>query len=252
MTNDITNKLVWVRDSRALPQQVSGDGEYGPARGSRFGDLMSVPVLGSKMHALADEGGYFTAKNPTQGTGIAGIAAATTIADTAALMFLRNGASNDKRIYLDYILLAVTAAGTNGTNWSFAMRGDKGNTRYTSGGSVITPKNPNMGSARTPGIDTLVFGAIVAAAATSEMRDLHGLPVRSVIKVVGDKYLFKFGDSSPGQMSGIPLEGTLQANINIPCPPIVLDPGDSFLLHEAAASQSVGASYEFTMGFWVR
>lgn len=251
MTNDITNKLTWGVANRSLPTP-SGENVYGPMRTSRYGDLDAQSVLGSKLHALADEGSYFTAKNATPGTGIAGIAAATTIADTAALIFLRNGAAAGQRIYLDYILLSVTAAGTNGTNWSFGMKGDKGNSRYTSGGTVITPKNVNMGSTRTPGLDTLVFGAIVAAAATSELRDLHGLPVRSVIKVVGDKYLFKFGDSSPGGLSGIPLEGSLQANINIPCPPIVLDPGDSFLFHEAAASQSVGAAYEFSIGFWVR
>ncbi len=252
MTTDITNKLIWTRDSRALPQQVSGDGEYGPVRGSRYGEVMTQPTTGSKMSSLADEGSYFVATNPTPGTAIGGIAAADGLDDLEALVFLRNGASNDKRIYLDYIWLQVAAAGTNGTNFAFAMKGDKGNSRFASGGSSIVPVNPNMGSSRTSGIDRLQFGAVVPIAATSEARLLHHGLLRTVIKVIGDKYLFKFGDSSPGVMSGIAMEGTTQANICVPCPPVVLDPGDTFLLHEFAASQTVAATYQFAMGFWVR
>ncbi len=252
MTNDISNKLIYVRDSRALPQQVSGDGENGVARGSRYGDVSVQSIHGSKLDALADEGSYFVATNPTPGTGIAGIAAADGLDDLEALIFLRNGASNDKRIHLDYIWLTVTAAGTNGTNFAFAMKGDKGNSRYSSGGSAITPVNPNMVEARTSGIDTLRFGAVVPTAATSEARLIHHGSLRTLIKVIGDKYLFKFGDSSPGVISGIPLDGTLQASINIPCPPVILGAGDSFLFHEFSASQTVAASYQFTMGFWVR
>lgn len=250
-TNDITNKLVWGLANRALPAPIL-DTQYGPARVSRYGELIHQSLGGSKLYALADEGSYFVALNTTPGTGIAGIAAASAFADTAALLFLRNGASSDKRVYLDKLILMPTAAGTNGTNFNFVMRADKGNSRYTSGGSAITPANVNMGSNRTSGIDRLQFGAIVAAAATSEARTIHQGPLRTVIKVIGDKYVFDFGGSTPGPVSGIPLEGTTQASINIPCPPVVLDPGDTFLFHEWAASQTVGASYEFMLGFWVR
>jgi len=252
MTNDITNKLIWGLGSRGLPSPISGDTVYNPVHTSRYGEVVTQGLMGSKLHALADEGSYFVATNATPGTAIAGIAAADGLDDLEALIFLRNGASNDKRIYLDYILLQVAAAGTNGTNFAFAMKGDKGNSRFASGGTAITPVNPNMASSRTSGIDRLQFGAVVPTAATSEARLLHHGLVRTVIKVIGDKYLFKFGDASPGVLSGIPLEGTTQANVNIPCPPVVLDPGDTFLLHEFAASQTVAAQYQFAMGFWVR
>lgn len=249
---DISNKLIWTRDSRALPQPVSGDGEYGAVRGTRYGEVYTQGIVGSKLTALADEGSYFVATNATPGTALAGIAAADGLDDLEALIFLRHGTSSNKRVYLDYILLQVAAAGTNGTNFAFAMKGDKGNSRFASGGTAITPVNTNMGQTDASGIDLLRVGAVVATAATSEARLLnHGL-LRTVIKVVGDKYLFKFGDSSPGVVSGIALEGTTQANINVPCPPVVLSPGDTFLFHEFAASQSVAAQYQFSMGFWVR
>lgn len=249
---DLAQKTIWALGSRDLPAPFSGDNVYGPVHASRYGELITSPLSGSKQHALADEGSYFTATNPTPGTAIAGIAAADGLDDLEALVFLRNSSAGTTRIYLDYILLQVAAAGTNGTNFAFAMKGDKGNSRFASGGSSITPVNTNMGSSRTSGIDRLQFGAVVPTAATSEARLLaHGL-LRTVIKVIGDKYLFKFGDSSPGVVSGIPLEGTTQANICVPCPPVVLSPGDTFLLHEFAASQSVAAQYQFQIGFWVR
>lgn len=240
--------------SRGLPTPATGDGLRIGARSDRFGDLITSGIYGSKLYTVSKEGSYFVATNPTLGTAIAGKAAPTSLSDTAALMFLRNDAANNKQITLDFILLMVAAAGTNGTDWQFSMQGDKGNSRYTSGGTNITPVNSSMASASTPGLDGgfVRFGDLTLAAATSQARILnHGI-ARTVIKVVGDKYLFKFGDSSPGLMSGIPLEGTTQANINIPCPPVVLDPGDSFVLREVASSQSVAATYQLVMGFIAR
>lgn len=252
MSNDLTNKLIWGLANRALPAPVSGDNTYGPVRTSRYGDLVTQGLAGSKMHALCGEGSYFIATNPTPGTAIAGIVAADGLDDLEALLYLRNGAANDKQIHLDFLSLQVAVAGTTGSNWAFAMKGDKGNARFASGGSSITPVNTNMGSSRTSGIDRLQFGAVVPTAATSEARLLHHGLVRTVIKVVGDKYLFTFGNSSPPAHAGMPLEGTLQASVSIPCPPIVLDPGDTFLFHEFAASQNGAAQYQFALGFWVR
>ncbi len=240
--------------STGLPAPTVGDNVRTPIRSTRYGELVTYPLFGSKLYEAAQEGSYFVATNATLGTAIAGKAAPTTLADTAALMFLRNDSANNRQLMLDYILLMVAAAGTNGTDWQFSMQGDTGASRYTSGGTNITPVNPNMASANTPGLDggLIRFGDLTIAAATSAARILHHGLVRTVIKVVGDKYLFKFGDSSPGVISGIPLEGTTQASINIPCPPVVLGPGQSFLFREVATAQSVAASYQLTMGFVVR
>jgi hypothetical protein len=241
---------IWALGTRTKPAPVPGDNVSLPVHASRWGELVVQNQLGNTLYPLADEGSYYVVTNTTPGTGIAGPAAPTTFADTSALMYLYNGPNNG-RLYLHYIMLSVTAAGTSGTNFAYVMRGDKTSNRYTSGGSALTPQNPNMGVSGASGVNAY-FGALVLAAATSNVRTLDNAPLRTVLKVVGDKYLFTFGNATPGPVSGIPLEGTTQAQINVPCPPVVLDPGDSFSLHELAASQSVAASYELKMGFWVR
>lgn len=228
------------RSEGALPQRLSVYQE---------GYVQSM--LGGKLTPLADEGTYFTATNATLGTAITGTAAPTAFSATVALMSMYNSASagSKKRIYPDWLLLSPKAAGTNGTNFSFAMSGDTVN-RYSSGGTAITPVNPNMDSS-TASVATMYVGALTATAASTSVRRLaHGI-LRTVIKVIGDQYLFVFGDGAP-RLAGIPLEGTTQAALIIPCPPVVIGPGQSWLFHEIAASQSVAATYEFSMGWWER
>jgi len=222
-----------------------------PVRTSRYMETYSQLMGGSKLAALSEEGSYFTATNATQGTPISGTAAPTAFSATVALMSLYNtavqGASGAKNIILDYIQLEVRAAGTNGTNFLYAMSLDAGN-RFSSGGTAITPTNSNMGLTTATGA-TLNVGALTATAASSGVRRPKAGQVRSVIKVVGDVYLFLFGQST-ASFAGMPLEGTLQAMIPIHCPPVTLGPNTTFLLHEVAASQSVAATYEFSMGWW--
>lgn len=224
-----------------------------PVRTSRYMEPYTQIIGGSKLHANADEGQYFTATNATLGTAISGTAAPTAFSATVALMSLYNGAiastTGAKNIYLDYIRLEPRAAGTNGTNFLYAMSIDAGN-RYSSGGTAITPVNVNMNSSSATGA-VLNVGALTATAASASVRRASHGQVRSVIKVIGDVYLFLFGQSA-ATAAGMVLEGTAQAMIPIHCPPVVLGPNCSFLLHEVAASQSVAATYEFSMGWWER
>lgn len=246
MTDEVRNLGVV---SRALPG-INQDGTQAPIRVGRYGDQYVHSLTGSKLDGLANEGAYFVATNATLGTAITGTAAPTAFSATVALVSLFNAAAaGGKRVHLDWLLLSPKAAGTNGTNFSYAMSGDRTN-RYSSGGTAITPVNTNMDS-DTTSITTMYVGAITAAAAGASVRRLdHGV-LRTVIKVIGDQYLFTFGSSVPA-MPGMPLEGTLQAAIHTPCPPVVLGPGQSFLLHELAAAQSVAATWEFSCGWWER
>jgi hypothetical protein len=244
-------KLTWGLANRAVPAPIN-DNVYGPVRVTRYGEMVTAPLVGAKLYPVSDEGSYFIATNATPGTAIAGIAAADGFDDLEALMFLRHSSSSSKRLYLDWILLQVAAAGTNGTNFGVAMKCDKGTSRFASGGTAITPKNANMASSTATEIDKLQFGAVVPTAATAEARLLWHTLLRTVIKVIGDKYLFMFGGSAPPAISGIPLEGTTQASLNYSCPPVILGPGDTFLLHEFATSQTVAAQYQFAMGWHER
>jgi hypothetical protein len=111
----------------------------------------------------------------------------------------------------------------------------------------------NCVSAATTGTSASVTayqGAVVANAAGSSSRLVsHGL-LRTVINVVGDQYLFTFGR---GQQfgAGMPTEGTLQAQIHMACPSIILGPNDQFLFHFFSGSQSAASSHEVEIGFWV-
>jgi len=234
---------------RAKPSAVA-DSVYGNVRTGRFGEVYVQSLMGGKMNPAADEGTYFHITNPTPGTGIAGIAAADGFDAAESLLHIRNGATaaETTRVYLDYIRLQATAAGTNGTNYSLAMTLDTGTTRYTSGGSSLTPYSTNMQTSGA-GSCTVKCGALVTTAASASVRLLGSFLVRTVIKVIGDSVLIKFGDSATSLSSHI-VAGTAIANTIINMPPVVLGPTDQFLLHEFAASQTVGASYEITAG-WV-
>lgn len=243
MTIDSTK--LYGETRRDLPSAYP-DGTQVPLRGSRRGELHVHALNGSKQHGLADEGSYFVATNPTVGTGVAGIAASDGFNDLETFLFLRNTESSSlgKRVYLDYIMLQPTAAGTNGTNFSYAMKLDKGNSRVGTGGSAITPVNPNMDST-SASVCTVQAGAVASAAASVDARLVCSGLLRTTIKVIGDTYLFLFGATSAS--AGV--QAATITNFIVPCPPVVLGPGQMFLLHEFAASQTVAAAYTFQMGW---
>lgn len=250
MSNNGDNVNQWGLVSKTLPALVS-DAAYGPIRTSQRGELINQALIGgNKMHTLADEGSYFVATNPTPGTGIAGIAAADAADDLETFLHLRN-TSSTKSLYLDYIRLQVTAAGTNGVTWAYMMKTDTGVTRYTSGGSTITPVCTNTAIANTCDV-TVKAGALVTAAATSEARLISSGTLRTgVIRVVGDTCLFTFG-GAPGAMGVVGVAGTAVAQLHVAVPAVVVGPGHQFLLCDWAASQSGASSMVFECGFWVR
>lgn len=236
---------------RLIPT-AAGEGIPIAQRGSPYGEAVMVGAYGSKMYVPGEEGRYFLGVNPTPGTGIAGHAAPTTIDNTKPLVFLRNNAAmgSNRRVFLDYIKLLVTAAGTNGTNVRYACKVDSGGTRFSSGPAVTAIANACIGSGETPQAE-LRFGAVVATAATAAVRLLnHGI-VRPVITVVEDIYLFTFGQSEK-RLNALAPGGTAIANVEINCVPICLDPQTTFLLHIASASQSAASSYEYEVGWFER
>lgn len=233
----------------ALPSATS-DQAWRGERLDKYGGQFVMPI-GAFPQALAVEGSYFVATNPTSGTGLIGIAASTALDDLETFLHIRN-TSSTKKVYLHYLHLKVTAAGTNGTTFGCVMKGDRGASRFTSGGATITAINPNMASTNTATDVVIKAGPCVTTAATSDARLIGDYPLRTVIKVIGDSYLFTFGAGTPSTFSGIPIEGTTQAALQIPCPPVILGENDQFLFHEFGASQSVGAAYTMSMGFWFR
>jgi hypothetical protein len=236
--------------SRDLPG-ISQDNTLGSPRLGRRNETYTQTLVDGR-YALADEGSYYVATNPTIGTGIAGIAASTSYDATEHLFWLRN-TSSTKRLYLDFIEITCTAAGANGTTSGFTVTTDRGNSRRGTGGSDITSIYPaNRTMTGTPEV-ACAFGALATVTSTTSVQAVFNGLVRNVIKVVGDTYRFSFGDSgATWQCAGASLNGTTTAAITIPLVPVVLGEGDQVLLSDWGASQSGASSYEFKAGFWMR
>lgn len=238
--------------SRARPSAVAADGVLKSARSNVYGEAL-VQTVGKPRYALADEGRYFVARNPTPGTGVAGIAAADGLNDAEGLMLLTNDNTDGSRVYLDYLYLRCTAAGTNGTDMDFTLKIDSNSNRYTSGGSAITPVNANMDSSATPGVTTY-FGALVTTATTTARILAYRRLRRATIVVAGDEFWFGFGEGpAPSVRTGtLAADSTTNVGYATHLPPVVLGAGDCVWMACNAASQTGATSWEFELGFWVR
>ncbi len=228
----------WLATGRA--QGTEGGLLY--PRSSLYGEQFVQNVHGVRVPAIVDEGSYWVQTN-VPGTPIIDTAALTAFAATTPTMVLfNNNPTGGRSIYPTRFKVQVSAAGTSGTNWLNQWIVDTGN-RYTSGGTLLTVANPNLGVLTTGSGGVAHFGAITAPAANAS-RIIAASEMRTVIKVIGDEYTFEFGGSAPSSV-GMPTDGTLQLHRTMQLPPIVLAPQQSLLWYEYAASQGTAASFDY-------
>lgn len=220
-------------------------------------NAQKVVGLWNTHHALADEGSFFVATNPTTGTGIAtttsvvddAATASATHAQNVPVLYLANtGDSTNplaKSIYPLYLKMTVTAAPTSATVWNFSIRADNV-PRYTSGGSAIIPKNVNTAFSNATQAQ-LYFGAVVTANLPSaNARLLAAGQIQSTIPVVKDVWIFTFGDTT---MQSSILTASAAKNINIPCGPLVIAPGWNIAIGMWGASCAGAPAWEFELGY---
>lgn len=244
--NPVANKFLaaWLNLGRGLV----AEGASVLARASQYGEQFVQNLHGTRIPALVDEGSYWTAHN-VPGTPIIDKAASTAfVATTPALVLFNSNPVGGKSIYPTRFALQVSAAGASGTNWLSQWLVDTGN-RYTSGGTALTIANPNQNVGNTATAAVVNFGAITAPAANAS-RIIAAHEMRTVIKVVGDQYVFEFGNSV-GNSVGMPLDGTLQLSRTVQLPPVVLHPQESLLWYEYGASQGTAASFDYLDLEWV-
>lgn len=227
------------------------DSVQGYGRGTRFGELVVSP-LSDEFHAL--EGKLFTATTvlTTGATGVAGHAAPVLFEDVKPYLYVKNNnaAGSGIKMSLRHICLRYTAIGAGGTlpRWWTGVE-PSGTNRYTSGGTQITAL-PNARGGSTNTSNAVIYqGAVVAPAASTNMRKIKGGQIRPVIPVIYDEINFNFGTRA-GAGSPSVLSGTLVAAQTIEHPPVILDPGDQFLLSLWRASQSGADSLEMDMS-WI-
>lgn len=211
------------------------------ARSSIYSEQFVQNLMGTRTPALTDEGSYFTAMNVPQ-TAILDTAALTAFAATTPTMVVfNNNAVGGRSLYPTRFRCSVSAAGTSGTNWLWQWLIDTGN-RKTSGGTVLTNANCNIGTTVASGC-IATFGAITAPAANAS-RIIGAGVGRTVIKVIGDEYTFEFGNSAPVAGAGMPTDGTLQLTKTWQVPPVVIPPQCSLLWYEYGASQGTAAQFD--------
>lgn len=212
-----------------------------PSRSARYSEAYTVPMTLKEL-AAADEGSYFVGITPTPGTGIIGHAAPTTFDETKPYLLLYNGGQN--RIYPQFLYLYETVVSVLNTRTQFTFVVDQGN-RFSSGGTALTKNNVNMDSVVTTQA-TITVGAVTAIAASSSRRVLGHWTLRGTIGVVEDRYQFVFGDPSAGQYGS---RVATVADLTVPVSPVVVGPGQSFLVHQWSPSQTTGPTFEVILGY---
>jgi hypothetical protein len=206
----------------------------------------------------ADEGAYFVANNAQTG-----VAMTTTLAFSATAPFLviqNTAAAGGKKIYLDYVDLGTTAAGSAASGLTLIQMALYLDSilRYSSGGTNLSANIvcPNM--AVSPTSVAAVYAGAITAAAASAARAVSGLKTvrptvsATVADVVGELKHFTFAGGAASH--GAPITVAAANVISIPLPPIVIGPQQSALIHlfYAAGGTPVAASYAPEIGWYER
>lgn len=204
-----------------------------------------------KFYAAADQGSYYTFTNPTVGTGIIS-GAVTSQADTTPLLLIKNNNTvlSGINAYLDFLKLAVSVVGIGHTIPYMSLKIDRSQTttRYTSGGTQITPQASNSGAANPSGNVQVYFGAITAAAAgTAALLASHR--IKGAIEVVLDSFTFDFGAPEQQPQNGLVDNSTTISHGLFNFPGVVLAPQTTMLLHYWGASMSTGTTFFVNGGY---
>jgi hypothetical protein len=210
--------------------------------------------FGPKQSRYAAAGTYYTATNPTPGTGvISGVV--TSLADTTPYLILKNNnaVTSGIKIHLDKLVLDVTVVGTTFSgSRKFAHKVDysQTTTRYSSGGSTITPQPTGRNAAgAVPASNAQIFAGALTAAAAGDGRLVESGTLCSAIEVVFSTFVFDFGAPLAQPLSGLVDNTTTPMHKYFPAAPIVLGPQEHYLFHVWGASLSVGITFGFNLGY---
>jgi hypothetical protein len=210
-------------------------------------------MIAPNVKAFADQGlkrSTFVATNPTPGTGIASLDAATSRSATVGLMNIFNGAATDGTepywIIPVWLKLSATAINTTASDGSIDFYLDSAN-RYSSGGSAIT-EVPLLDDASADYTEptskaTIHFGDLTLAAATDENLVCHR-NVATAILAVDDEINLYFGDGPEGGGR----DGTLVRGPGpFVVPPMWIGPGANLSIHWYGTAQAADPGFEFEL-----
>jgi len=229
--------------ARDLPS-LSADGSsvVTPSRTGSYGEAYAN-VLTNKELFSADEGSYYTAISATPGTGVIGHAAPTTFDETKPYLTVFNGGS--KRIYPQFLRLYETVASVGGAIVQVTICTDVGN-RRSSAGTAMTVSKARLGASASSSA-TVFQGAVIASAATGS-RVIHDhIVFRGTIDIIQDCYEIVFGGLGGGTSTGSRVATVMDASRT--AAPLVLEPGNTLLIHQWVSAQSTGPTWIATLGY---
>jgi hypothetical protein len=212
--------------------------------------------------ALADEGSYFQARNPTVGTVVATVTSIRDATNTGAnsaqiqpTMIIYNpwptADANAKTIYPQYLWTLLGQVPTSATTCNVGIWMEPNGSNCFSSlstGFAITP------TALNPGVSTqtrakIWFGDLVATATSSGGYLAGYRRLTSLIPVASDEWLFTFGGvSSPTNLfssSATPARNRSTYSMA----PLAIPPGYAMKLGFFAAANGAAMSWEFELGY---
>lgn len=209
-----------------------------------------VQNIWNRDQGVVDEGSYFTATNPTPGTGIATTTSITAETQTSSVLLIQNqwnpANSLAKNIYPLSLKMLFTAAPTSATFWQYSLRLDLSNpSKYTSGGSSIIPVNVN-GYTTGASQAAIYFGALVALTSSTNSRLVGGGMLSPTIPLVKDTHTIVFG-----RQVSAPLINTTAVNGNRVenVAPVVIPPGGWLALQLWGGSNAGAPAWEFQLDY---
>ena len=238
------------RVSRTRPTAASEGSGVGEGRLSVYGDSYSYMTA---RHALADEGSYYSAVNPTIDTAVGYGAIATYVTTTPFFLISNTGAAGGRSIFLDSLKMLVTVVPASATNWKFLIEAAS-NTRLTTaptGGAEATVVNVNPSSSNDfPGeVWSGTGGTVLTVGAGTDKRIISQGRIAHAIPVALDELMIVFGQHDGGQ-SGSAAVVQRRTGYAAPC---VIPPGCSAAIHMYGTSNAItGISFEFELNMWAR
>lgn len=204
--------------------------------------------FGVKNHRYSQSGKYFMATNPTPGTGIIS-GAVTALADTTPYIVVKNNNTvlSGICIYPDFLRLHVTVVGVGHTSPKLTVKLDTSQsvTRYTSGGSTITPVSTG-GSGLT---NAQVFVGAITAAAAGNAVIVDTFQLASAIEVVNDTWTVDFGCPTASMKTALADNTTTITHGYFPTAPVCIGPQQHLTIHLWAASMGTGITLQPSLGY---
>jgi hypothetical protein len=215
------------------------------SRTGRFGGTVPTSALARGKHVLADDGLYFVATNPTPGTAIAFAVNAAVSETVGYFLSIQNSElPGGKRIFLDFLKLLLAVVPASATSAEMFIKLDTAG--FTSGGTPITPVNPNSDSA-TKSVAVINAGALTTAARSGAARLVTRNKLRTAIPVAGDEWDFIFGADEFAAASAT--GGANAQRMPIGLPPVIIAP-QQFALFQLwfPGNAATPAQFELELG----